>query len=173
METIMTLVIEESDNISFDLLSPHLDSIKKDNEEVLPIARKLGETVLKNCKTKVKPYLVQAVRTTVDYNEVLASICQDTSDSLEKNGACVTDEHKEDKGKPAKLSLEESTQVVKEEVKEAAHLPQDNRDGNKSSKSVTNNGVARVGEDGTFADSKSIKKKEDTDRHGHSKGLHN
>ncbi|GAU27034.1 hypothetical protein TSUD_313960 [Trifolium subterraneum] len=51
--------------------------------------------------------------------------------------------------------------VVKEEVKKAAHLPQDNRDGNRSSKSVTNNGVARVGEDGTFADSKSIKKNEE------------
>ncbi|XP_045801488.1 sister chromatid cohesion protein PDS5 homolog C-like isoform X2 [Trifolium pratense] len=176
METIMTLVIEESEDISFDLLSPLLDSIKKDNEEVLPIARKLGESVLKNCATKVKPYLVQAVRTigisVDDYSEVLASICQETSDSLEKNGVCVTDEHKEDKGKSAKLSLEESTQVAKEEVKEAAHLPQDNRDGNRSSKSVTNNGVARVGEDDTFADSKSIKKKEDTDSHGHSKGLH-
>jgi hypothetical protein len=51
--------------------------------------------------------------------------------------------------------------VVKEVVKEAAHLPQDNRDGNRSSKSVTNNGVACIGEDGTFADSKSIKKKEE------------
>jgi hypothetical protein len=51
--------------------------------------------------------------------------------------------------------------VVKEVVKEAAHLPQDNRDGNRSSKSVTNNGVARTGEDGTFTDSKSIKKKEE------------
>jgi hypothetical protein len=32
METIMTLVIEESEDISFDLLSPLLDSIKKDNK---------------------------------------------------------------------------------------------------------------------------------------------
>jgi hypothetical protein len=62
-------------------------------QEVLPIARKLGERVLKNCATKLKPYLVQAVRTfgtsVDDYSEVLASICQDTSDSLEKNGVCV------------------------------------------------------------------------------------
>ncbi|MCI68758.1 micronuclear linker histone polyprotein-like, partial [Trifolium medium] len=72
-----------------------------------------------------------------DYSEVLASICHETSDSLEKNGVCVTDEKKEDKGKSAKLSLEESTPVVKEDAKEAAHLPQDNRDGNRSSKSVT------------------------------------
>jgi hypothetical protein len=32
METIMTLVIEESEDISFNLLSPLLDSIKKDNK---------------------------------------------------------------------------------------------------------------------------------------------
>lgn len=32
METIMTLVLEESEEISFDLLSPLLDSVKKDNE---------------------------------------------------------------------------------------------------------------------------------------------
>jgi len=34
METIMTLVVEESEDISLDLLSPLLDSIKKDNEVV-------------------------------------------------------------------------------------------------------------------------------------------
>jgi len=32
METIMTLVLEESEDISLDLLSPLLASIKKDNE---------------------------------------------------------------------------------------------------------------------------------------------
>jgi len=32
METIMTLVLEESEDISFDLLSPLLESIKKNNE---------------------------------------------------------------------------------------------------------------------------------------------
>ncbi|KAI5403849.1 hypothetical protein KIW84_051121 [Lathyrus oleraceus] len=190
METIMTLVLEESEEISFDLLSPLLDSIKKDNEEVSPIARKLGERVLENCATKIKPYLVQAVRilgiSVDDYSKVLASICQDTCDSLEKNGVCVTSEHKEedsksaeppleesspeDESKSAELPLEESSPVVvKEEPEEAAHSPQDNREGNRSSKSVTNNGVASAGEDATLGDFKSITKKEDTDCYDHSK----
>lgn len=62
--------------------------------------------------------------------------------------------------------------MVKEESREAAHSPQDNHDGNRSSKSVTSNGVACVREDDALADSKSIKKKEEADCSGHSKGLH-
>ena len=66
-------------------------------QEVLPIARKLGERVLESCANKLKPYLVQAVNTLGisldDYSNVLASICQDTSGSLEQNDVCATSEH--------------------------------------------------------------------------------
>ncbi|KAJ1413122.1 Armadillo-type fold [Sesbania bispinosa] len=177
MKTIMTLVLEESEDVSLDLLSPLLASVKKDNEEVFPVAKKLGERVLENCGTKLKPYLVQAVKTwgisVDDYSTVLASICQDTSesDSLEKNDVCVTSEHLEDKGKSAKQSPEEPTQAVKEDAKEASHSQQDNPDRNKSQKSVMSNGVACVGEDNALAGSKSIKKQEDADCSGHSKDL--
>jgi hypothetical protein len=45
---------------------------------VLPIARKLGESVLESCATKVEPYLRQAVNklgiSLDDYSDVLASI---------------------------------------------------------------------------------------------------
>ncbi|KAK2398945.1 hypothetical protein P8452_06280 [Trifolium repens] len=78
MKTIMVLVLEESEDISLDLLSPILDSLNKDNEVVLPIARKLGESVLESCATKVEPYLRQAVNklgiSLDDYSDVLASI---------------------------------------------------------------------------------------------------
>ncbi|KAK2398951.1 nucleolar protein dao-5 [Trifolium repens] len=79
MKTIMVHVIEESDNISLDLLSPILDSLNKKNEVVLPIARKLGESVLESCATKVEPHLRQAVNklgiSLDDYSDGLASIC--------------------------------------------------------------------------------------------------
>ena len=45
METVMTLV-QESDNISSELLSALLDTLKKDNKDVLPIAKKLAEKVM-------------------------------------------------------------------------------------------------------------------------------
>ncbi|KHN29621.1 nucleolar protein dao-5-like isoform X1 [Glycine soja] len=176
METIMTLVLEESEDISLDLLSPLLASIKKDNKEVFPIAQKLGERVLESCATKLKPYLVQSVKSlgisVDDYSAVLASICQDTSDDLEKNDTCVTSEHVEDKSESAKQSLEESTHVVKKDSREVTSSQQENPDDvNKSPKSVMSNGVACVGEDNALADSESIKKKEDADCSNHSDGL--
>ncbi|KAG5018575.1 hypothetical protein AAZX31_06G059600 [Glycine max] len=178
METIMTLVLEESEDISLDLLSPLLGSIKKDNEEVFPIAQKLGERVLESCATKLKPYLVQAVKSlgisVDDYSAVLASICQDVSDDLEKNDTCVTSEHVEDKSESAKQSLEESThfdQVVKKDSREVTSSQQENPDDvNKSPKSVMSNVVACV-EDNALAHSESIKKQEDADCSNHSEGL--
>lgn len=67
------------------------------SQEVLPIARKLGERVLESCSTKLKPYLVQAVKTLDisldDYSKVVASICQDASDDAEQNEVHASDEH--------------------------------------------------------------------------------
>ncbi|XP_058727060.1 sister chromatid cohesion protein PDS5 homolog C-like [Vicia villosa] len=78
MKSIMVLVLDESDDISLDLLSPIIDSVKKDNEVSLPIALKLGESVLQSCATKLKPYLRLAVNelgiSLDDYSDVLASV---------------------------------------------------------------------------------------------------
>ncbi|KAH1124430.1 hypothetical protein GYH30_014245 [Glycine max] len=175
METIMTLVLEESEDISLDLLSPLLASIKKDNEEVFPIVQKLGERVIECCATKLKPYLVQAVKSLAisvdDYSAVLASICQDTSDDLEKNDTCVTSELVEDKSDSAKQSPEESTHVVEKDSREVAPSQPENTGVSISPKLVMSNGVACVGEDNALADSKSIKKQEDADFSNHSEGL--
>jgi len=66
-------------------------------QEVLPIARKLGERVLEGCATRLKPYLLQAVNTlgiSLDgYSDVLASICKETSDNLVQNDVCATSGH--------------------------------------------------------------------------------
>lgn len=65
-------------------------------QEVSPIALQLVERVLENCATKLQPYLVQAVKTlgiSVDDSKILAKICQDASDSFEKNDVCVSSEH--------------------------------------------------------------------------------
>ncbi|CAJ2675066.1 unnamed protein product [Trifolium pratense] len=166
METIMTLCLEESEDISLDLLSPILDSVKKDNEEVLPIARKLGERVLESCATRLKPYLEQAVNTLGisldDYSEVLASVCRDASDNLAQN-----DVHD---CKSAEEPVEESAQVDSEITKEATPPQQDNAAGDRSPKSVMSNGIAQAGEDDTLVDSTSLKKQDGTDSPVLSKG---
>ncbi|KAL0354877.1 UNVERIFIED_CONTAM: hypothetical protein Sradi_3934600 [Sesamum radiatum] len=82
MEMIMTLVIEESDEISFELLRPLLASVKMDNKNTSSISWDLGKKVLANCATKVQPYLTEAVKAMnlalEDYAEIVTSICHDT-----------------------------------------------------------------------------------------------
>ncbi|KAE9586440.1 hypothetical protein Lalb_Chr24g0402031 [Lupinus albus] len=176
MQNVMTVVVEESEDISPNLLSLFLDSIKKENEEVLPIAKKLVENVLESCATKLKPYLVQAVNTLGislnDYSNVLASICHDGSGSLEQIDGSTASEHAGDQSKSVKEPLEESPPVIREDAKEAAPPQQENPVGNHSPKSGTNNGNPQAAEDGTLVDSKSPEKQQTTDCTVQSKGIH-
>ncbi|KAG1326586.1 hypothetical protein COCNU_01G005200 [Cocos nucifera] len=91
METIMTLVLEESEDISTELLTCLLDIVKKDNQDALPIAHKLGEKVIRNCTAKLKPYMRELVKSMgaslSQYSKIVALICQESSDSIEQNDA--------------------------------------------------------------------------------------
>lgn len=66
-------------------------------QEVLPIARKLGETVLKNCASKLQPYFCQALKalgTSIDeYSNVITSIYQEASAAVEGNNKHAASEH--------------------------------------------------------------------------------
>ncbi|KAI9106695.1 hypothetical protein K1719_022223 [Acacia pycnantha] len=173
MEIIMTLVIEESEEISVDLLAPILASLKKD-EGVLPLAKKLGEKVLESCATKLRPYLVQAVKTLGisldDYSKVLATICQETPGSVEQNDVC-TGEHVADEIKSGKEPLEDSTQAVIEDSGEAPPPQEVNTVEDKSPKSVMSNGTAQTGEDNSLVDAKSVKKLVGADPSDQLKGI--
>ncbi|KAI9118313.1 hypothetical protein K1719_010645 [Acacia pycnantha] len=175
IETIMTLVIEESEDISMDLLSPILASVKKGNEEFLRNAQNLGERVLESCATKLKPYLMEAVKTLGislgDYSKVLASICQEASGSLEQNDACASSDNAEDEGKPTKATLDQSTQVTEEDAEKATPPQQVTVVDGRSSKLVTSNGTVQSSEDDLLEDPKSLKKQEDVNNSEHSTGL--
>ncbi|XWS11713.1 hypothetical protein CRYUN_Cryun37aG0022700 [Craigia yunnanensis] len=87
MESIMTLVLDESEDISWGLLSPLLASVMKENQKILSISWKLGEKVIANCAHKIKPYLMEAVQSMDialnEYSPIIASICKSESDHLE------------------------------------------------------------------------------------------
>ncbi|KAK8965607.1 hypothetical protein KSP40_PGU014775 [Platanthera guangdongensis] len=89
METIMTLVLEESENISEELLHCLLSSVHKSKKDVMPVACRLAETVISKCAMKLKPYLLAAVNSTGiclgDYGDKVASICQECSVAPEQN----------------------------------------------------------------------------------------
>ncbi|KAE8056284.1 hypothetical protein FH972_013070 [Carpinus fangiana] len=164
METIMTLVIEESEDISLELLTPILDSVKKDNEEVLPLARKLAERVLESCTTKVKPYLIQAVKTLGisfdDYSKVVASICQETSGADEQNEVHATGKDMADERKSVGASLDESAPEDKERATAVVSSEQVDPAIQRSPTLVMSNGVAETGEDDSLPHSNSEKKQE-------------
>ncbi|KAK8916174.1 hypothetical protein KSP39_PZI023114 [Platanthera zijinensis] len=89
METIMSLVLEESENISEELLHCLLSSVHKSKKDVMPVACRLAETVISKCAMKLKPYLLAAVNSTGiclgDYSDKVASICQKCSVAPEQN----------------------------------------------------------------------------------------
>ncbi|KAF2321476.1 hypothetical protein GH714_000032 [Hevea brasiliensis] len=102
METIMTLIIDESEDISVGLLTPLLASIRKENQSVSPIAWKLGEKVITNCAAKLKPYLkelVQSIGIALDeYAPIVASICQDETLTLKCDHVNASGDHLVTKG---------------------------------------------------------------------------
>ncbi|KAL9462932.1 hypothetical protein AB3S75_000858 [Citrus x aurantiifolia] len=79
METIMTLVIDESEDVSWDLLRILLASVRKENQDVSPTSWKLGEKVFTKCAAKLKTNLKEAVQSRGialdDYAEIVARIC--------------------------------------------------------------------------------------------------
>ncbi|GAV59950.1 hypothetical protein CFOL_v3_03481 [Cephalotus follicularis] len=164
METIMTLVLEESEDISLDLLSPILASIKKDNKDVLPVARKLGERVLEACAIKLKPYLIEAIKSSGisldDYSEVFASICQETSGTVEQNDIDATNERMVDESNSVRTSFDEAAQEDKGDVTEAASPEKVDHANDRSPKSAVSNGIAETGEDDSSADLNSLKNQE-------------
>ncbi|KAJ9672455.1 hypothetical protein PVL29_025892 [Vitis rotundifolia] len=138
METIMILVVEESEDIPIELLSPILVSIKKDNQEVLPIARKLGEKVFENCANMLKPCLIQAV----------------------KSLGISLDDYRRFFNMPKNIwiSLDEAAQVDKEISIGAACTGEANPAMDRSLKSLMSNGVTQAANDDSLVDLNSSKK---------------
>ncbi|PPD67506.1 hypothetical protein GOBAR_DD35614 [Gossypium barbadense] len=160
MATIMTLVLEESEDIPVELLTPILVSVKRDNEEVLPVARRLAERVLENCASKLKPYLTQAVEnfgiSFDDYSSVVASICQVSPSAVDQSDT-VAEKHVDDESKPAESPLDkEDKEIPEEAVSTGQGLANE-----KSPKSVVSNGRVQTAEDNLLTDASTVKKQED------------
>ncbi|WOH05508.1 hypothetical protein DCAR_0624925 [Daucus carota subsp. sativus] len=96
MEYIMTLTIEESEEIPEELLSILLTSVtkKKADQSVFSRSWKLGEKVLRNCAVELQHCLPKVIRSRNlninDFSDVVASICENSpGDELEKlEGIC-------------------------------------------------------------------------------------
>ncbi|XP_038699471.1 neurofilament heavy polypeptide-like isoform X2 [Tripterygium wilfordii] len=162
MEIIMSLVLEESEEITMDLISPILSSVRK-NEEVLPISWKLGEKVLESSSSKLKPYLIQAVKTLGisfgDYSKVVASICGEISGDDRKD-AHDADEHTAGESKMLEAPLDETKQANKGTETVPPSVEQSGPTNDTASKPVEENGIPQKGDDKSLVDPDSSEKLE-------------
>ncbi|XP_042394976.1 uncharacterized protein LOC121985530 isoform X2 [Zingiber officinale] len=89
MEMIMTVVIEESEDISSELISCLLNTVKNYDKDILPAVRKLGEKVIRNCAGKLKPYFLELSQSvgsfSNDYGKLVDSICQESYGGIKQN----------------------------------------------------------------------------------------
>ncbi|KAJ0253480.1 T24 [Hirschfeldia incana] len=87
METIMSTVIEESEEVSMDLLEILLTAVKKENQDVSSMASGLVEKVLSSCASTLRPCIMEALKSTESsldmYSPVVLSICQSEDSATE------------------------------------------------------------------------------------------
>ncbi|KAI3727153.1 hypothetical protein L1987_66963 [Smallanthus sonchifolius] len=85
IETIMTLIVEESDEIASELLYLLLSHVRNEDRIVSPASWKLAEKVLRNCNDTLKPYhetINELIDSKLDdYAEVVTLLCQTTNEN--------------------------------------------------------------------------------------------
>ncbi|KAJ0666198.1 putative sister chromatid cohesion protein Pds5 [Helianthus annuus] len=115
MVNIMALVLEESEDISLDMLKPLLKSVKN-IEGVLPVARELGEEVIKKSADKIRPYLNKAMTDLNDslaqYSQVVTSVCEGTPQFAENNAESASVHEKVVDTASALVSSEDAAPVT-------------------------------------------------------------
>nr|VDC74100.1 unnamed protein product [Brassica rapa] len=159
MENIMTLVLEESEEIPPKMLSPILHYVRKD-DEVPQVSRSLAEQVLSKCASKLKNYLTEAVKSSgvsLDkYSKVVASICEGTFSALQQD-QLVENEKEDSQGH---LTKEAEVEQDKQEAEVISTLERTDPPKDESSKSGVSNGIAQQND--SSVDTESTKKLDDT-----------
>ncbi|KAL1205574.1 putative sister chromatid cohesion protein PDS5 [Cardamine amara subsp. amara] len=110
MEIIMITIIDETEEVSTDLLDVLLASVRKENQNVSPMSWSLVEKVLSRCAHKLKPYIIKALNSTgasLDmYSPVVSSIWHSVPDTTKVNT-------KENEAAEAKLGLGHSRKEIR------------------------------------------------------------
>ncbi|CAF2065833.1 unnamed protein product [Brassica oleracea var. botrytis] len=99
MEMIMITVLDETEEVSKEFLDILLASVKKDNQNVSPMAWSLVEKVLSRCARKLKPCIMEALKssgTTLDaYSPVVTTICQTVFETPKVHNVVDTKENED------------------------------------------------------------------------------
>ncbi|CAN1814368.1 Sister chromatid cohesion protein PDS5 homolog C [Linum perenne] len=114
METIMTQVIDENEDVSLPILSLLLASVRNDNQTVSPNAWKLGEKVMTNCAAKLKTALKETVHSLGIALDEYASVVADilTEDTVFQNSvSTVGNGSRRKRGRPRKNRAKDSDPI--------------------------------------------------------------
>ncbi|KAG6409462.1 hypothetical protein SASPL_127502 [Salvia splendens] len=150
METIMTLVIEESEDISTDLLAPILATLRSNNKAASAIAKKLAERVIQNSADKLRPYLQQAVKSLGtsfnEYSEVVASVCRENTDTVGHSNESISKNQPVVKEKCTSASpAQDPGTPVAQDDREGTNYHEKDSTTIRSPKSVVSNGINETG----------------------------
>ncbi|MFS7923339.1 putative sister chromatid cohesion protein Pds5 [Helianthus anomalus] len=172
MENIMELVIDESEEISVEMLKPLLACVKKDRGGVLPVAHKLAKCVLLKSAEKLKPYMMPALTSLGEsldmYHKVVAAVCDGTIANIENKdddepaNECKLEKGSVDEADESKLTTASSDHV--DQVVKSETCPKEEVDPtveNKSPKSVMSNGVNETVKEESSVDQESKKLEEE------------
>ncbi|KAL9231968.1 hypothetical protein vseg_007124 [Gypsophila vaccaria] len=88
MVDIISVIVQESDFVSLELLKALLASIKIENQSVMPASWELGAKILERCADKLRSFIMEVVSSMCccleDFAPILSSICDPKPDSVTK-----------------------------------------------------------------------------------------
>nr|CAB3447220.1 unnamed protein product [Digitaria exilis] len=160
METIMRLVIEESEDVQPQIASCLLQNVRKEEKESSSPSFELAEKVIDSCREKLKPVFLQSLKGTSlsEYSQIVASVCEEDSDDKEDNvvdpsGKDTEDNIVDPSGKDMVDDGKLSERTISEELpQETSKAEQDVSRPEQDGSSMNGNTGAAISSDATPAD---------------------
>ncbi|CAN6238628.1 unnamed protein product [Urochloa humidicola] len=152
METIMKLVIEESEDVQPQIASCLLQNVRKEDKESSSPSFELAEKVIGACREKLKPVFLQSLKGTSlsEYSQIVSLVCEEGSDDREENNADPSGKDTVDDGKLSERTI--SDELPQESSKAEQDVSRPEQDGT----SMNGNTVTAISSDATPADTDSI-----------------
>ncbi|OEL27161.1 hypothetical protein BAE44_0011818 [Dichanthelium oligosanthes] len=148
METIMRLVIEESEDVQPQIASCLLQNVRKEEKESSSPSFELAEKVIGTCREKLKPVFLQSLKGTSlsEYSQIVALVCEEGSDDRENNSTDPSGKDTVDDGKLSERTI--SDELPQESSKAEQDVSRPEQDGT----SMNGNTGAAIGSGATPAD---------------------
>ncbi|KAG2659752.1 hypothetical protein PVAP13_1KG380000 [Panicum virgatum] len=158
METIMRLVIEESEDVQPQIASCLLQNVRKEEKESSSPSFELAERVIDSCREKLKPVFLQSLKGTSlsEYSQIVALVCEEGSDDREDNNADPSGKDTVDDGKLSERTISDELPQSSKAEQDVSHPEQDgtSMNGNAAIAISNNSTPAGTGADSIAAEPK-------------------